>query len=347
MDTIKPLTSILPVGSATSQGRGRSPNQQAPVSGQLLKAEVLEVRPENRFVLNIGGNRLTASSNASLTVGQNLQLQVVKTSPQIELKIISDTLNQFFGRSLTLIGKNIDLSSLFKAFQSYSPPPLDSLTPASKSVLEGFFTLQQSTLQNQDSGVVLKQLMDSLGLNLEQLLAKGDKNGAIHTLKAALLEIAHTFSSAETIAQTTSKILTNLELFQIIQLQVGSNDHFILPLPLPFIEQGYLVVERNGDDEKGEGAQANESRFSLHLTMSDIGNMSIDFLNNDEGLFIRFRAENQEKADFISQYTEELKAAISDVPLINITYSGDAPDPIHELVRQLVPKGSSMLDTKV
>ena len=51
---------------------------------------------------------------------------------------------------------------------------------------------------------MLKQLIDNLGLNLEHLLAKGDKNAAAQTLKAALLELAHNFG-AEQLAKATQK----------------------------------------------------------------------------------------------------------------------------------------------
>lgn len=346
MDTVNPLSSISPIGSTTSQSRGRGQEQQTPSQGQLLKALVLETKGSNRFILDIGGSRVPVSSEAVLSPGQSLRLQVVKTSPQVELKIVTDILNQLTGRSLTLLGNNLDLSTLFRGLQQQSPPLIESLTPTSRNIVENFFSLQQNNLEGASGGATLKQLVDSLGLNLEQLLARGDKNSAVQTLKAALLEIAHIFKSGESLADTTGKILTTLELFQFAQLQTGSDSHFIFPLPLPFIEQGYLVVERDGAD--GSQAAGNtENRFSLHMTMVELGNLRIDFLHNAEGLFIRFHADGQEKADFIESFSNNLKDAISDVPLINLSFSGDAPDPIGELVRQLVPEGRSMLNTKV
>lgn len=345
MDTINPLTSISPIGSATSQGRGRSQDQQ-PSQGQLLRALVLEVKSSNRFVLDIGGNRMPVKSEAALSPGQSLRLQVIKTSPQIELKIVTDTLNQFAGRSLTLLGNNIDLTTLFRGLQQHTPPPLESLTPTSRNFLESFFSLQQNALGGKEGGATLKHLIDSLGLNLEQLLARGDKNSAIQTLKAALLEIAHSFKSAESLADTTNKILTTLELFQLAQLQTGSDSHFIFPIPLPFIEQGYLVVERDGSSDSSD-AKEGESRFSLHLTMAELGHLRIDFLQNPEGLFIRFQTEDQSTAEFIEEFSDDLKAAITDTPLINLSFIGGAQDPVSDLVRQMVPEGRSMLDTKV
>jgi hypothetical protein len=346
MDTIAPLPSVLPIGSATSQGRERSHGQQLPETGKVFKAEVLEAMGNNRFVLEIGGNRLTATSEAQLAVGQVLQLQVTKTEPQIQLKIINDTLNHFAGRSLTLLGKSIDLTALMAAAEKLSPQPLPLLTPTSRNVLESFFSLQQHTLGDKDGGAVLKHLVENLGLNLEHLLAKGDKEAAVQTLKAALLEIAHSFGSAEQLAKVTHKILATLELFQFAQIQTGSESQVIFPLPLPFVEQGYLTIDRQDDGKDSNQSEALESRFSLHLTMSELGNLRIDFLHNLEGLFIRFHMDTQEKADFIASFGDELKAAVTDSPLIGLSFSGDATDPINDLIRQLVPEGRSMLDTK-
>ena len=139
MDTITPLKPISPIGSSTSQNKGSSHGQQTPSQGQLLKGLVIEAKGDNRFVLDIGGNRQAVRSEAALSPGQSLRLQVIKTEPQIELQIVSNSLNQFQGRSLTLLGKNIDLANLFQAFQNHAPPPLENITPASRSTLESFF----------------------------------------------------------------------------------------------------------------------------------------------------------------------------------------------------------------
>lgn len=347
MDNISPLTSIAAISSSTSQGKGRSPQQQSPEQGKFLKALVLEAQGNSRFVLDIGGTRQAVSSEAPLSPGQNLRLQVVATQPQVQLRIVSNPINTLQGRSLTLLGKNIDISELFQSFKLHTPQPLEMVSPTSRSVLESFYSLQQTTIDGKSGGTILKNLIDSLGLHLEQLLAKGEKNSAVHTLKAALLEIAHNFHNASSIAETTNKILATLELFQLTQLQVANDTQLILPLPLPFIEQGYLLIEQDDKDSKSGSATSSESRFSLHLTVSELGNLQIDFLQNMEGLFIRFRAGDQQKASFIESYAAELKEAITDIPLINITFSSDAPDPIQDLVRHLIPAGDSILDTKV
>ena len=344
MDIINPLSSIPPVGHATSQGKGRSQGQLPANVGQLLKALVVEARGDNRFTLDIGGTRLAASSEAKLSVGETLQLQVAKTEPRIELKIVSAGDTLLTGKSLALLGKNIDLGALFAAMRGQTPPPLSLLTPNSRSTLEEFFSLQRQGL-DQQGGAILKRLVDSLGLNLEHLLARGDKEGATRTLKAALLEALNIFTTAEDLAETTQKLLTTLELFQLVQAQNNPNQ-LVIPLPLPFVEQGYLLVDQE-DAEGGDEGGSGEKRFSLHLTMSELGHLRIDFLRNEEGLFLRFFADSDEKARFLAEHDDDLKRAIVDTPLAGLSFASGSSDPVQELLQRIVPPGRSILDTKV
>jgi len=348
MDPITLRNTLLPLPLTTPQGEGRSQGQLPPSldQGQLFKALVVGAGREGRFLLEIGGNRLTASSQVPLSPGQLLQLEVVRTSPEIQLRIVGDSLNQFFGRPLTLLGSTIDLAGLFRALPPGQPPALESLSLASRNLLEGFFSLQQSALAGRDSGAVLKQLINSIGLNFERLLAGGDLGNARQTLKAALLELAQLFRGNVGVSENTGRLLQSVEMMQLAQLQAANDSLFILPLPLPFIERGYLVVEREQAGQQGEGERS-EQRFSLHLTMTELGNLQIDFLQNDEGLFIRFHAEDQDKADFIRALSDELREAISGRPLIQLSVVADAGDPIATLLRRLVSEDGTMLDTRV
>ena len=346
MVTISPLTPILPVGSATSQSGGRNHGGSFASPGQFLKGIVLEVRGEGRFLLDIAGNQITAESKAALSAGQSLRLQVIQTAPQIELKIVSGTVDQFFGRSLTLLGKNIDLTGLFQAFNQQPPSALSSLPTSTRNVIENFFLSQQNTFSGSDGGAVLKQLVDRLGLSLENILARGDTASASLTLKAALLDLAHIFQNAQNISDAASKILTTIELFQLAQLQTSSDRQFIFPLPLPFVEQGYLLIDRDSDAQSGKDNGPQNRRFSLHINMTELGNIQIDFLSIEETLYIHFRTDSQEKVEFVEQFSEQLKEAISDIPQINLSFSADAPDPLTDLMRLIVPEGNSMLDTK-
>lgn len=345
MDTTTPISSsIQPISPANTGSRQRSPGQQTTV-GQLLKAIVVEAKGENQFVLDFTGNRQPVRSESKLRIGQALQLQVIKTSPQIELKIVTDTLRAVIGRSLTLLDSTINITSLYKGLQKSQN--LTKITLSSQTVLETFFTLQQSETGNKDGGVQLKKLIDLLGLNLEKLLSLDDKAQAVNTLKSALLEISNSFQHAKSLAESTTRILSTIELFQFTQLNNSGNSVFILPLPLPFLDQGYLVVEKQDQQESDADESKKSSRFSLYLTMSELGNLHLGFINTNNGLLIRFQTESEQISTFVQTFSDDLIDAISGEEVAQLSFSGDAPDPRHDLIQYLIPEGQSMLDTTI
>jgi hypothetical protein len=351
MNIISPLQSLQLFGKPSTQpattvaGEKPSLDTLLPNPGQLLKAVVLEARTDNRFLLQIGDNQLLAKSDVPLRPGQALQLQLLSTTPQLELKIVSDTLNQFLGRSLTLVGNTIDISTLFQSLQQ--PASIfNSLSLHTQQALNNFFSLQKNDLSGGDGGTVLKQLVDKLGLSLENILSRGENAKAASSLKAALLEVMHNFQNKGNIGENAGRLLGTLEFFQLAQLHADTTQQLIFPLPLSFLEQGFLLIERRQDEDSDKkGYDEQEYRFSLHLKLTDIGNITVDFLHNQEGLFIRFHTDSQEKADFIATFSDELKEAISDTPILGISFAADAEDPATELIRHIIPEGKSVLDT--
>ncbi|WP_457577944.1 hypothetical protein [Desulfomarina sp.] len=349
MTAISSLTSISRVSSAASQTGRQSQGDYRPVPGKIFTALVLEAQGEDLFLLDIAGKQLTATTKAPLAAGQSLRLQVVRSTPQIELKIVTQPQDLFFGRSLTLLEKNIDLSSLFSALSEQPSADIATLSTPTRNILNLFSTLQQQkTIDHNDSGTVLKQFIDKLGLSLEHMLADRKGPAAAENLKAALLEIANTFRNSESLAENTGKILNTIELFQLAQLYNNQDRQFILPLPLPFIEKGYLVVEYEEKNKGGGNDPENKKydRFSLYLTMSDLGNIQIDFLQLKKTLYLRFRTDSDEKNRFVEQFGEQLKESLSGFPQINISFSQDAPDPIADLLQRVVSEDKSMVNTK-
>jgi hypothetical protein len=315
---------------------------------QMVKATVLEAKGQGVFTLDMRGTRVAVQSEAPLSVGQTLQLQVVTTSSQIELKIVSESQQQPPGGSLTLIGENKDLLGLLKTLQpATGTSPFEDLSHTTRVSLENFFSLQQNQLSGKDGGEILKQLIDKMGLTLENLLAKGDQENAVKTLKAALLEIAHVFKDATEVANTTHRLLGTIEVYQLAQLHLDNAANFIFPLPLPFLEKGYLLVEDYGQKkERDENSIQPPMRFSLHLTMAELGNLRIDFLQYQDGLYIRFNTDSKEKSTFVESFSTDLQQAITNTPLLGLSFSDAATDPAAELIQTLLPRGSSMLDTK-
>lgn len=348
MNIIAPLQSALSYGKQSQPlpGQNTPSSPVQPEAGQLLKATVVDSFPDNRILLQIGDSQFSARSEVPVKAGQTLQLQLTSTSPQLEFKIVGDTLQQFLGRPLTLLGNTIDISSLYKLLKQDSTL-LGTLSSNSKQTLDTLFSLQQGTLNSDSGGAAIKQLIDGLGLSFESFLSRGDANKASSTLKAALMEILQNIKGGNAVTETATKTLTTLEFFQLSQLHADLSQQLIFPIPLSFVEQGFLLIEQRQDEQQGSGSYDDqEYRFSLHLKMTDIGNLRIDFFHSAEGLFIRFYTDSHEKAQFIESFSEELKKTISDTPILGLSFATGAEDPALELLRLMVPEGKPVLDTR-
>jgi hypothetical protein len=202
-------------------------------------------------------------------------------------------------------------------------------------------------LNTPESGANLKQLLDRLGLSLEAVLAGGNaKQNAGQTLKAALLEISALLKSGGKLAETTDKLLGTLELYQLAQLRLSNDNLQIFPLPLPFLDHGYLLVEEDSKNAN-EGEGTIPLRFSLHVRLEPLGDIEITFLDTDEGLYIRFANQSKETSHFTSAYREDLKQMITSTPVLGLSFTEGAGNPAQDLIQQLIPEGEAILDTKV
>jgi hypothetical protein len=345
MNTISPLSGITPVGTATdSGGKGREGQVR---QGQLFRATVLEAKSGNTFILEIGGNKITAQARTPLTVGQTLNLQVLSTAPQVELQIVSDSTRLLAGKSITLLGDAIDVKGLLTLLRGAAPTPLAELTPLSRQTLQSFSLVNQEILAGKDGGNLLKQLLNRLGLTFEALLARGDTRNAQNTLKAALLELSQAFKGAGRLAETTNKLISTIELYQLTQLQLEKQNIFIFPLPLPFLQKGYLIIEDYHKEKNEEDAGEEAERYSLHLALEGLGNLRVDLFQNHEGLFLRFVSDSKEKISFLEQYKDDLLLNMVNTTIAGVSFAEEHTDPAADLLKRLLPEGESLVNTKV
>ena len=346
MSTITPLTSTPSLGSATDRRGGQQQSFGQRIIGEILKATVLESKGNHQYLLDFGSYKIPAASQTKLSVGQVLQLQISQTSPQVELKILSDA-SFLAGKSLVLLGNSIDLSSLFNTLQQGSPSPLSTLTSGAANTLSSYIPPElTSVISSKGGGEFLQQLVNRLGINFERLLAQGDTSRAKSTVKAALLEIASRFQNAELISEQTNKLLATLELYQLTQLQLTNSNLVIFPLPLPFLEQGYLLIDNSEKDGKDSSSPDDTEKFAVHLSMSELGNIQIDFIQKAEVLFIKLFFDSEEKAQFASQFSGMLEETLSSNSQLVISFSSGAENPTQALARKLLPAGQSFINTK-
>jgi len=348
MNTINALTAITAIGSSTSDRGNRQQSQQQARQGQFLTATVLERTDDNQFYLEILGQKILAQSDSvTLSPGVKLKLEVLATTPELELRIVSKNPEIFFGKTLTLLSKNLDISGLFQSLLESPSPLLGELSRPSQDGLNSFLSLQQTQLTTEESGENLKLLLNRLGLNLESVLSGNNKQQDVtHTLKSALLEIRSLLNAGSELAETTNKLLGTIELYQLSQLRLSNENLLIFPLPLPFLNHGYLLVDKNSKEADSTETKT-PRRFSLHLNLEPLGNIEITFLDTSEGLFIRFCCDTNEKSTFASSHLDELKEMVSSTNILAISFGEDAGNPAQELIQQLIPDGETILDTKI
>ncbi len=197
-----------------------------------------------------------------------------------------------------------------------------------------------------NGGSQLKLLLDRLGLSLEVLLAGGQANKATQSLKATLLKIATLMKDGTELAETTSRLLEALELYQLGQLQLTTDNLLIFPLPLPFLDNGYLLVEKN-QDEQGAGEDSSSIHYSIHLSLEPIGNLEISFFQTLDGLYLTLSCESDDTKDFLHENQDLLKEMLLTTELLSVSFNTNAGDPTNDLIKKLVPTGETMLDTKI
>ena len=316
-----------------SQTASAQLDQLAPSTKQLF--ETITSLQQNS---NIGqGGKETAFNQ----LFQQLQLQPDNPFSGPNLPNTLNTLKSGLAELVTLMKGPENLLQIFSTNSLQS----GLLTQAQA---EALLTLPSGTAVSEAKGGDLQQLVNKLGLNLEGMLAAGNLEDAVKTVKFALTELVQNLSEQSKLLDSGKQALNSLEFFQLAQLQTARQDTLILPIPLPFLLQGYLVVENYEDQsDKGGGKREMPKHFSLFLKLSPLGNLKIDFLSSENGLYIRFNSESKEVSDFISGFKDELNKAISGPPVHSVSFSEKAEDPLTALVKRSRTGEDTLINTKI
>ena len=195
-------------------------------------------------------------------------------------------------------------------------------------------------------GPDLQQFIERLGTNLEHLLAAGQKEEAAKTLKSTLLEISHNLSENKPLQQQADQLTSTLELFQLLQIRLAGESAFVLPLPLPFLNQGFLLVEpdrhQSGQEPQGEESK---KKYSLHLQLEGLGNLRIELQQHKAGMRLRFFSQDTERTKFLADHRRELGHWLTAAPLESVQFLTGAEEPIKELLSHMADETTGVLDT--
>ena len=191
----------------------------------------------------------------------------------------------------------------------------------------------------------LKKIIGRLGTNLEQLLAEGKTEEAAKTLKGTLLEISHALTGNKPLQHQAEQLTSMLELFQMLQIRLAGESIFVLPLPLPFLNQGFLLIEPDNPQQDQQQENTAKKRYSLHLQLEGLGNLRIELQQDNSGLGIRFFSQDAERTKFLSENRRELENRLSAARLKSVQFLTGVKDPITELFADVTGATTGVLDT--
>ncbi|NLX19675.1 MAG: flagellar hook-length control protein FliK [Desulfobulbus sp.] len=487
MSAVNPLAAIPGINPSSPVHPAR---EQPPLEfhlGQLLTGVVRTKENDHRFSLTINGQLLTARTTVDLRVGQQLNLQVVSLTPQIELQILTNdpakqhitTLLPLLAQQMSLpadvltLTKNTDLleqlhpaareTLLWYADQGFgsirredalpdrlerssSPDPVslhllqeagelfrqlsnDSLLPSrtaglaanlaaffiaaqnngeplsvlrflstamlpdkvvidellriimeksehfsaitSSSITQLFSSLttnkEDSALERlqqlfalfassdkeaktgswQKNGLQMADSFRRLGLNLEQLFLEGRTEDALSTLKGALLSATGTVQSAGQSSVLAEQLVQHLELYQLLQLKLAGESSIFYPLLLPFLQQGYLIIDQERPGSRHEEQESGtDHSVTLHVQLEGLGNLEIAIRRSETQLHIQFKTENAEQADYLASFREELEHWISGSTPLSTRFLAGAEEPLKNVLTRVISRTASFIDTK-
>lgn len=141
MEPFNLISEIKPL--VASDHLDNRPRQLPFVQGQLLQGRVEAQHGPRQFTLNLGGQQLLAESGAQLQVGQQLKVQVVALTPQVQLQVVSnDPITPRLSTGVHLLSQQNDLASQLStlAKQTYQAPQLSSSAQQTLQALSNHLT---------------------------------------------------------------------------------------------------------------------------------------------------------------------------------------------------------------
>jgi hypothetical protein len=336
--------SFAPQAVATQHGthEGQSLNLRP---HEIVQATVVQGGMDT-VELELNRYRFMAHTRIPLRTGQRLQMQVQDTSPHVELKILNQTLLENLFQRLHLFGEKLDLVSRLQQILGEASPSATSQSQASSnashSLLQGL-----SQFAERPDGNFLAALSGLLGLDTEALLGSEEQNNRVANLKTLLL---HLLGQQETSQQQDSNrnLLQHMELLQLCRARLHQDNVFFLPLPFPFLERGFALMERRGGSSPENEEQEPEGySISLCLRLQNLGALEVRMLYEEPQLLVRILCKEQEAADFFSGLKEQFKQEVQALRVQSLTVTTGGRDPDRILMEKVLPESEHFVERTV
>ncbi len=236
-----------------------------------------------------------------------------------------------------------NIAGLFKSQQTVFPTR--QLADFLFSLLTKPLEVQDSTPQEK-SGHILQQLTEKLGLQFEHLLLKGQTTEAASTLKSAAMELER-LTAKESGQNIGANIRTTLESYQLLLGKLSMESVSLMPLPLPWLSQGFLLVDQETSQKKQPAEAEKKKRYCLHLKMEELGAVNIEILSHHNRVDILFKLEDTLRAQFLAEHKQELGARLTAAEIYSAVFLTGARDPAKTILSYLTENNTGMVNTQV
>jgi hypothetical protein len=329
---------VLPV-SGTGQIKTQ-PNSEQPSwrPGQILQATVTSFK-NDQVMLEMDGRQIMARSQLGLRKGQRLLLHVTATTPQVQMQTLGLNSANSQGALLQLLAAGWDLPALLQQLQNRGEtaksPLFDTIRNALKSFMGGLEEPEEYA-----EGSVLATLLGSLGV------ARLKHGNASDTLRQVLAQMARDEVNHEDgFAGLADKLLQGLELTHQLNLQLLPEGALLLPLPLPFLKQGFLLIENSAEGPNGPPELP--KKLSLFLSLENLGEIRVDMLWDRDDLLIKFTCEDTQTREKLSALGEDLRQALHFRPPREILFTTGSTHPEEELIERLGGDPCGFVNTRI
>jgi hypothetical protein len=328
---------VLPVsgtGQIKPQPGGEQPTWRP---GQILQATVTSLK-DDQVMLEMNGRQVTARSQLGLQEGQKLLLHVTATSPQVQMQTLGLNAANPQGALLQLLATGWDLPALLREFQTpggKENPLFATIRDALKTFMEGLDAEDGKT-----EGSVLATLLKNLGV---AQLKHGDTSVNLRQLLTQLT--GDGVEGEGRLSDIAANLLQGLDMTHQLNLQLLPEGALLLPLPLPFLKQGYLLLENT--DESSHGQTESPNKLSLFLSLEKLGEIRIDMLWDMEELLIKFTCEKTQTSQKLSESGEDLRQALHFRPPHEILFTTGRPHPEEELMERLTGDLRGLINTRI
>lgn len=337
-------------GPVPSPPQGSVPQPSTATTAQSTAGEPSASTSQGleRGQFNSAASRLSVPALAAQTtnqVSQPPQNQNATASNQQASKLVAGQGNASTTQPLTVSPTTVGGSTAASVPLPLSPLTAGSLGPLQRQTLEGALMPQQwaqlehlSTQISSDMSIAnskfVVNLARMLGLDFEALLAKNQLDDTNAGLKGMLTALKNHGEVPESVRDTAAHMSQQLEVLQLCRLRLAQDGILFLPLPLEFVEQGYVLFEQQGQNDSGaDGADGH--LVSLNLTLKQLGSMQVNLLFEQKALFIRIKCQDEATVKLVGEYCDELRESLQPFSIRSIQVVTGAKDPALALLDRL------------